>query len=70
MKKIFLKYSKRIAILKEKYPGLLNPPRPVTTRWSTWINAIKYYCTNFNELKSTIEKFQKDSECVRMAKTF
>jgi len=32
----------------------------------TWINI--YYCTNFNELKSIIEEFEEDSECVRAAK--
>ncbi|KAL4121880.1 hypothetical protein QTP88_014301 [Uroleucon formosanum] len=33
MKKTFLKCPKRIAVLKEKYPELPNPPRPVITRW-------------------------------------
>lgn len=33
MKKTFFKCPKRIEILKEKYPGLPNPPRPATTRW-------------------------------------
>jgi len=41
-KKTFLKYVKSIAILKEKYPESPNPPRPVTTRWGTWIEAVKY----------------------------
>ncbi|KAL4112208.1 hypothetical protein QTP88_016039 [Uroleucon formosanum] len=34
----------------------------------TWINAVKYYCTNFNELKSIIEEFEEESESVRVAK--
>uniref|UniRef100_A0A2S2R2X5 DUF659 domain-containing protein n=2 Tax=Sipha flava TaxID=143950 RepID=A0A2S2R2X5_9HEMI len=42
MKKTFLKCPKRIAVLKEKCPELPNPPRPIITRWSTWINAVKY----------------------------
>ncbi|KAL4104048.1 hypothetical protein QTP88_019361 [Uroleucon formosanum] len=68
MKKTFLKCPKRIAVLKEKCPELPNPPRPIITRWGTWINAVKYYCTNFNELKSIIEEFEEESECVRAAK--
>ncbi|KAL4107962.1 hypothetical protein QTP88_018231 [Uroleucon formosanum] len=68
MKKTFLKCPKRIAVLKEKRPELPNPPRPIITRWGTWINAVKYYCTNFNELKSIIEEFEEESECVRAAK--
>jgi hypothetical protein len=70
MKNTFLKCPKRIVILKEKYPGLPNS-RPVITRWSTWINAVKYYCTNFNELISIIEEFEEfeeESECVRVSK--
>lgn len=47
----FIKCSKRIAILKEKYLGLPNLPRLKTTSWSTWINALKYHCTHFNKLK-------------------
>ncbi|KAL4120582.1 hypothetical protein QTP88_013250 [Uroleucon formosanum] len=68
MKKTFLKCPKRIAVLKEKYPELPNPPRPVITRWGTWINAVKYYCTNFNELKFILEEFEEESECVKVAK--
>lgn len=45
-----------------------NTQRPVTTCWGTWINAIKYYCTNFNGLKTTIKEFEEDSKCMRMAK--
>ncbi|KAE9538874.1 hypothetical protein AGLY_005456 [Aphis glycines] len=68
MKKTFLKFPKRIAVLKEKFPELPNPPRPIITRWGTWINAVKYYCTHFNDLKSIIEEFEEESECVRAAK--
>jgi len=68
MKKTFLKCPKRITVLKEKYPELPNPPRLIIIRWDTWINAVKYYCTNFNELKSIIEEFEEESECVRAAK--
>jgi len=32
IKKIFLKCPKRIAILKEKCPGIPNPPKPITTQ--------------------------------------
>ncbi|KAE9533432.1 hypothetical protein AGLY_009070 [Aphis glycines] len=68
MKKTFLKCLKRTAIFNEKCPELPNPPRPITTRWGTWIKAVQYYCKHFNELKSVIENFEEESQCVIVVK--
>lgn len=68
MKKTFLKCPKRIAILNEKCPDIPNPPKPITTRWGTWITANKYYCTYLNEIKSAVEEFSENAQCVNVVK--
>ena len=68
MKKTFLKCPKRIAILKEKYPYIPNPPKPITTRWGTWITLAEYYCTYLNEIKSAVEEFSENAQCVNVVK--
>jgi len=47
---------------------LPNPPRPIKTRLGTWIKAVQYYCKYFNELKSVIEDFEEESQCVKVVK--
>jgi hypothetical protein len=52
VKKIFLKASLRVEKFKQDAPSLSLPPKPVLTRWGTWLDAAMYYCENC----STIEK--------------
>jgi hypothetical protein len=68
MKKTFLKCPKRIAILNKKCPDIPNPPKPITTRWGTWITAVEYYYTYLNEIKSAVEEFNENAQCVNVVK--
>lgn len=68
MKKTFLKCPKRVAILNEKCPDIPNPSKPITTRWGTWITAVEYYCTYLNEIKSAVEEFNENAQCVNVVK--
>jgi hypothetical protein len=52
IKKIFLKAPLRVEKFKQEAPSLSVPPKPVLTRWGTWLDAAMYYCGNY----STIEK--------------
>jgi hypothetical protein len=52
VKKIFLKAPLRVEKFKQAAPSLSLPPKPVLTRWGTWLDAVMYYCENY----STIEK--------------
>ena len=36
-------------------PGVPQPPEPIITKWSTWIDAAIYYCDHFQIAKSVIE---------------
>jgi len=52
----------------EKCPDIPNPPKPITTRWGTWITAVEYYCTYLNEIKSAVEEFSENAQCVNVVK--
>jgi len=49
IKKVFLKAPSRIQIFRETEPNLPLPPQPIITRWGTWLEAVKYYATNFEK---------------------
>lgn len=57
-----------MAILKEKCPGIPNPPKLITTRWGTWLTAAEYFCTHLNEIKSAVEEFRENAQCVNVVK--
>jgi hypothetical protein len=52
VKQIFLKASPRVEKFKQEAPSLSLTPKPVLTRWGTWLDAAMCYCENY----STIEK--------------
>jgi hypothetical protein len=39
------------------YPDLSLSPKPIVTRWGTWLNAANYYRQNFQETKNVVVKF-------------
>jgi len=47
VKKVFLKSPSRLEIFKTIASGIDLPPRPIVTRWGTWIEAAVYYANNF-----------------------
>ncbi|KAE9536129.1 hypothetical protein AGLY_007352 [Aphis glycines] len=61
VKKIFLKAPSRVEKLNEMYPNLSLPPKPIITRWGTWLNAVKYYCENFEKIKDFVSTFDSTS---------
>ena len=46
-KKVFVKSPSRVKIFKTRAPNTPLPPSPVITHWGTWVDAVKYYATNF-----------------------
>ena len=68
VKKVFLKSPFRVQLFKDVAPQLSLPPRPIITRWGTWLNAVNYYCDNFETLSNVIKKLDgNESVCVRIA---
>jgi hypothetical protein len=43
------------------YPDLNLPPEPIITRWSTWLEAVQYYCDHFNKIKNVVSNFDTES---------
>lgn len=51
------------------FPGLNLPPRPVITRWRTWIEAAIYYAKHFDEMNSFLSTLDSnDARCILKAK--
>ncbi|KAL3068683.1 hypothetical protein niasHT_032099 [Heterodera trifolii] len=59
-KQVFLKAPQRLSVYREMCPGLPIPPRPVLTRWTTWITAVSFYWEHFEELKAVVDQFNSD----------
>ncbi|KAL4092194.1 hypothetical protein QTP88_026736 [Uroleucon formosanum] len=68
VKKIFLKAPSRTLKLREMFPNLPLPPKPVLTRWTTWLTAVTYYVDNFNSIKSVISELDDESDLIKKAK--
>ena len=52
-KKVFLKAPSRVVRYREMcYLPL--PPKPVLTRWGTWLEAAKFYTRNFDTVKKVL----------------
>lgn len=73
LKKIFLKAPARVAIFKNIAPDLTLPPKPVLTRWGTWITSVIYTCKNFEILNIVLESISYDAfslnKCREIIKT-
>ena len=49
-KKIFSKSTYRNLMFKKVAPHIPMPPKPIVTRWGTWLTTVNYYCENLDEL--------------------
>lgn len=67
----FYKQSPRRKLLfKTLFPDTPMPPRPIITRWGTWIDAAIYFATNFEKVERFFNELdpKDDAKCVRKAK--
>ncbi|KAL3095161.1 hypothetical protein niasHT_025454 [Heterodera trifolii] len=65
-KQVFLKAPQRLSVYREMCPGLSIPPRPVLTRWTTWITAVSFYWEHFEALKAVVNSFNSDDAvCIK-----
>jgi len=60
IKKVFLKAPSRMHIFKTLQPELKMPPRPIITRWATWINAVNYYANNFENISLVFDTLNSE----------
>lgn len=69
LKKVFLKSPSRVQLLKEIYPNLPLPPKPVITRWGTWLAAVSYYVKYFTEINTVLSRLRtSDAVSIKKAK--
>lgn len=68
VKKVFVKAPSRVQVFKEIAPDIQLPPKPILTRWGTWISAVSYYCTNFEEVTRVLTSFS-DEEAISIRKS-
>jgi hypothetical protein len=54
VKSIYKKYPYRVNQFKQMAPELSLPPKPIITRWATWIEAAIYYAKNFEIIEKII----------------
>lgn len=65
-KKIFLKAPKRIEKFRENAPGIPLPPKPVLTRWGTWLEACTYYADHFKAMKNIVDGLNgNEAQCIK-----
>ena len=53
MKLTFVKAHSRLALFRE-HLSIPIPPKPIVTRWGTWISAVLYYHDHFDTLKDFV----------------
>ena len=64
-KKVFVKAPNRVLKYRELCPTLELPPKPVLTRWGTWLDAVKFFCDNFEAVKAVVDTFDPiDAKCI------
>lgn len=56
VKKVFRKSPIRIAEYNEVCPDLPLPPKPVSTRWGTWIKSVCFIARNFERIKQVVDR--------------
>ena len=67
VKQIYRKSAKRMAAWKAAYPKVPLPPRPVLTRWGTFIEAAIYYHLYFDIVHDMVHRL-KDEEAAAIPK--
>lgn len=65
IKGIFLKSRVRVRLFHQELPDVPLPPKPVITRFATWLSAVLYYSIYFERVSSLIIKMDSaESSCI------
>ena len=60
VKQIYRKAGSRLIAWKKAYPGVPVPPRPVLTRWGTFVEAALYYHKYFDAVHDMVNRLNSD----------
>ncbi|KAJ4435681.1 hypothetical protein ANN_18297 [Periplaneta americana] len=70
LEKVFLKAPSRVNVLKEMYPEIPLPPKPILTRWGTWLEAVEYYAEHIDSINNVLLALDsEDAVSIDTAKT-
>ncbi|KAJ4445183.1 hypothetical protein ANN_06984 [Periplaneta americana] len=70
IEKVFLKAPSRVNVLKEMYPEIPLPPKPILTRWGTWLEAVEYYAEHIDSINNVLLALDsEDAVSIDTAKT-
>ena len=53
---------------RAKFSAINSPPRPVVTRWGSWLKAAEYYAKNFPQVYEIVDAFEGTGQLVVKAK--
>lgn len=56
-KAVFVKAPYRVKTFREMQPDIPLPPKPVLTRWGTWLDACRYYYEHFDSVREVFFNF-------------
>ncbi|KAJ4430313.1 hypothetical protein ANN_22526 [Periplaneta americana] len=60
----------RVNVLKEMYPEIPLPPKPILTRWGTWLEAVEYYAEHIDSINNVLLALDsEDAVSIDTAKT-
>jgi hypothetical protein len=71
VKKVFLKAPNRVEMLHELCPNLTLPPKPILTRWGTWLQGVEYYKDNLEKIQVVLNNLDtEEAESISIAQEF
>lgn len=59
-KRCFLKSPERTRLFKKANPSVPLPPKPIITRWGTWLRAVDYFHEHYDEFAKGIMNLEPD----------
>lgn len=69
LKKIFLKSPSRLRTFREIEPDIPLPPRPIVTRWGTWLDAVLYYAKYYHQIVAIVNVLEDElNSSIKQAK--
>lgn len=70
MSHFFTQTPRRKAQFKTMFPDIALPPQPIHTRWGTWIEAVIYYATYFEQISDFLAQLDpEDAVSISKAQT-
>ncbi|KAB0803224.1 hypothetical protein PPYR_00194 [Photinus pyralis] len=69
VKKVFVKAPLRVQLYKEMLPGIPLPPKPILTRWGTWVEAALFYAQHFESIKKVLTELSSEDSSAAISES-